>query len=61
VIRDSLEKLPPREAGDLRACVAGLRKRPGSPSTSLAARTVAGFAGLGVTIPPAERPIVPRL
>ncbi len=61
VIRDSLEKLPPREAGYLRACVAGLRKRPGSPSTSLAARTVAGFAGLGVTVPPAERPIVPRL
>ncbi len=60
VIRDSLDKLPPREADDLRAGLAGLRKRPGAPSTSRAARAVAGFAGLGVTVPPAERPIAPR-
>ena len=60
VIRDSLEKLPPREAEALRAAVGGLRKRPGAPSTSRAASTVARFGDLGVAVPPAERPITSR-
>ncbi len=60
VIRDSLEKLPPHDAESLRAAVGGLRKRPGAPSTSRAANTVARFGDLGVTVPPAERPITSR-
>jgi hypothetical protein len=60
VIRDALEKLPPQAAGELRATVAGIRKRPGASSTSRAAETAAAFIGLGVAVPPAERSIVPR-
>jgi 3-methyladenine DNA glycosylase AlkD len=60
VIRDSLEKLPDPVAAELRTAVAGIRKRPGTPSTSRAAETAAAFNGLGVTVPPADRPIVER-
>jgi 3-methyladenine DNA glycosylase AlkD len=60
VIRDALEKLPSQPAGELRATVAGIRKRPGAPSTSRAVETAAGFVGLGIAIPPAERSIAPR-
>ncbi len=60
VVRDSLEKLPPPVATELRAAVEGIRRRPNAPSTSRAAETAADFAGLGVAVPPAERPIVNR-
>ena len=60
VIRDALEKLPAQPAGELRAAVAGIRKRAGAPSTSRAVETAAGFVGLGIAIPPAERSIAPR-
>jgi 3-methyladenine DNA glycosylase AlkD len=60
VVRDALDKLPPAEADELRASVAGIRKRPGAPSTSRAAATAADFRGLGVAVPPTERPIVDR-
>ena len=60
VVRDALEKLPLDTADGIRATVAGVRKRPGAPSTSRAAETAAAFKGLGVHVPPAERPIVPR-
>jgi 3-methyladenine DNA glycosylase AlkD len=60
VVRDALEKLPAEAADGIRAAVAGIRKRPGAPSTSRAADTAAAFVGLGVAVPPAERPIVPR-
>ncbi len=60
VVRDSLEKLPAPVAAELRAAVDGVRKRPHAPSTSRAAETAATFIGLGVAVPPAERPIVER-
>ena len=46
VIRDGLSKLPSGDAADLRARLAGIRKRAGAPSTSPAATTVAGFGAL---------------
>jgi 3-methyladenine DNA glycosylase AlkD len=46
VIRDSLAKLPPADADDLRARLAGIRKRPGAPSTSLASTTAERFGAL---------------
>ena len=60
VVRDSLEKLPAPVAADLRGVVDGIRRRPGAACTSRAAETAAAFAGLGVAVPPAERPIVDR-
>ena len=60
VVRDSLEKLPSPVADELRAVVEGIRRRPNAASTSSAAETAAAFAGLGVAVPPAERPIVDR-
>jgi len=46
VIRDSLPKLDPSDADDLRARLAGIRRRPGAPSTSAAGRMAAQFGGL---------------
>ena len=43
VIRDSLTKLDPVVATELRARLTGIRKRHGAPSTSSAAATVARF------------------
>jgi 3-methyladenine DNA glycosylase AlkD len=60
VVRDALEKLPVGTAHGIRAAVAGIRKRRDAPATSRAAETAAAFVGLGVAVPPAERPIVPR-
>jgi len=60
VVRDSLEKLPAPVAAELRAVVDGIRRRPNAGSTSRAAETAAAFAGLGITVAPAERPIVDR-
>ena len=60
VVRDSLEKLPAQLADELRAEVDGIRKRPHAPTTSRAAETAAAFIGLGVDVPPAERPVVER-
>jgi 3-methyladenine DNA glycosylase AlkD len=60
VVRDSLEKLPAPVAAELRVTVDGVRKRPNAPSTSRAAEAAAAFIGLGVAVPPAERPIVER-
>jgi hypothetical protein len=60
VIRDVLEKLPAPVAAELRDALAGVRRRPGGPSTSRAAAAAADFLGLGVGVPPADRPIVAR-
>jgi 3-methyladenine DNA glycosylase AlkD len=60
VVRDSLEKVPAPVAAELRAAVDGIRRRPNAASTSRAAETAVAFAGLGVAVPPAERPIVDR-
>jgi 3-methyladenine DNA glycosylase AlkD len=46
VIRDSLSKLDPADADELRGRLAGIRKRAGAPSTSPAATTAAGFGAL---------------
>lgn len=46
VIRDSLSKLDPGEAETLRARLAGIRRRPGAPSTSAAAGLVDRFGGV---------------
>ena len=60
VVRDGVEKLPPTVATELRDTVAGIRKRPGSTSTSRAAATALDFLASGVGIPPAERTIIDR-
>jgi 3-methyladenine DNA glycosylase AlkD len=46
VIRDSVSKLDPTVADDLRAQLAGIRKRPGAAPTSEAAETSARFGDL---------------
>jgi len=60
VIRDTFAKLPAPVAAELGTGLAGIRKRPGAPSTSRASATAAEFLGLGIGVPPAERPIVTR-
>lgn len=60
VIRDALEKLPVEARSELGEMLVGIRRRPGEPSTSRAAAQAAGFAGLGVAVDPAGRPVVPR-
>jgi 3-methyladenine DNA glycosylase AlkD len=60
VIRDSLEKLALSTASDLRSTLGSVRRHHDAPSTSRAADTAAAFIGLGVAVPPAERPIVDR-
>lgn len=60
VIRDSLSRLAPPVAAELRYRLDGIRVRTGAPATSRAFRTRAAFAGLGLDVPPAERPTVSR-
>jgi 3-methyladenine DNA glycosylase AlkD len=58
VIRDSLAKVAdPDAAADLRARLAGIRKRPGAPATSAAAALAAGFGGLPDPINHPEPPL----
>jgi 3-methyladenine DNA glycosylase AlkD len=44
VVRDTLVKLPASRAAALRATLAGIRRRPGAPSTSDASATAARYA-----------------
>ena len=46
VIRDTLSKLDPATADELRDRLAGIRKHAGAPSTSAAADTIAQFGRL---------------
>jgi 3-methyladenine DNA glycosylase AlkD len=46
VIRDTLTKLRQETADEVRAALAGVRKRPGAPATSAAAEAAARFGGL---------------
>ena len=46
VIRDSLAKLPPADAEQLRTRLSGIRRRAGAPSTSNASELAARFGGL---------------
>lgn len=48
VIRDSLSKLEPAVAGRIREQLAGIRRKPGAPSTSEAAELATRFEGLGL-------------
>ena len=57
VIRDALPKLTEPTADELRAALAGIRKRPGAPSTSDAAETAARFGGLRDPATLAEPPL----
>ncbi len=58
VIRDTLSKLDPDIADDLRDRLAGIRKRPGAPSTSNAAAVAARFGGLPDPIYHPEPPLI---
>jgi 3-methyladenine DNA glycosylase AlkD len=60
VIRDTFGKLPAELAAELRATLDGIRRRAAAPSTSRAGATAAGFAGLGVEVPPAQRQTIER-
>lgn len=60
VVRDALGRLPADTAAELGRLLAGIRRRPGAPSTSRAAATAAAFTGLGLDVPPAVRPVASR-
>jgi len=57
VVRDSLVKLAPGDADELRARLAGIRKRAGAPSTSEAATTAARFGELPDPVHHPEPPL----
>ncbi len=57
VVRDSLTKLAPRDADELRARLAGIHRRSGAPSTSAAATTAARFGALPDPINHPEPPL----
>ena len=57
VVRDSLAKLAPADADELRARLAGIRKRAGAPSTSSAATTAARFGELPDPVHHPEPPL----
>jgi 3-methyladenine DNA glycosylase AlkD len=57
VIRDSLSKLDPVVAGDLRERLAGIRKRPGAGPTSRAAETASRFGELPDPVAHPEPPL----
>lgn len=57
VIRDSLGKLDPAVADQFRVRLAGIRKRPGAPTTSIAAETSARFGELPDPITHPEPPL----
>ncbi|MEO5705325.1 MAG: DNA alkylation repair protein [Candidatus Limnocylindrales bacterium] len=57
VIRDSLSKLDPASAEEIREQLAGVRRRAGSPSTSLAAELAERFAGMGLGRPMPQPPL----
>jgi 3-methyladenine DNA glycosylase AlkD len=59
VVRDALSKLDPETASSLRERLAGIRRRPGAPSTSAAAEASAAFAGPGALPDPRDHPDVP--
>ncbi len=57
VIRDTLSKLDPTAAAEVRGQLDGIRRRPGAPATSVAALTAADFAGMGLGSPMPEPPL----
>ena len=57
VLRDTLAKLPPADAATVRASLDGIRRTPGAPSTSRAARTAADFVLAGPDLQPPGNPL----
>jgi hypothetical protein len=57
VVRDVLPKLDPGTAAALRDILAGVRRRPGAPSTSRAARTAAQYSTMNLGAPLPEPPL----
>lgn len=57
VVRDSLAKLDPDAATRIRARLAGIRRRAGTPSTSDAAALAERFAGMGLGRPMPQPPL----
>ena len=57
VVRDSLSKLEPTAAERIRRQLAGIRRRAGAPSTSVAAELAARFADMGLGRPMPEPPL----
>ena len=60
VVRDTLGKINPNTADRLRTALAGIRRRPGAPSTSKASAAAADFLSFGLNVPPAERTVIDR-
>ncbi len=57
VIRDSLSKLDPADADEIREQLAGIRRRAGTPATSIAAELAERFAGMGLGRPMPQPPL----
>lgn len=57
VIRDSLSKLDPADADEIREQLAGIRRRAGTASTSIAAELAERFAGMGLGRPMPQPPL----
>lgn len=57
VVRDTLVKLEPAVADELRDTLAGVRRRPGAPPTSRAAGTAARFSDMNLGAPLPEPPL----
>jgi 3-methyladenine DNA glycosylase AlkD len=58
VLKDALPKLPAEAQKSLKSCLKGIRRRPGAPSTSLAAATAAEIASADAAARP--RPSSPE-
>jgi 3-methyladenine DNA glycosylase AlkD len=57
VIRDSLQKLDPDAAAEIREQLAGIRRHAGAPATSSAAALAERFASMGLGRPMPEPPL----
>ena len=57
VVRDALPKLNPIAAGELRATLDGIRRRPGTSSTSTASEAAGRFGGGMLGMPLGEPPL----
>jgi hypothetical protein len=57
VVRDALAKLDPNDADDIKTRLAGIRRRPGAPSTSAASEVAARFGGLPDPVAHPEPPL----
>ena len=57
VLRDTLTKLPAADAANVRAALAGIRRKPGAPSTSSAAAAASAFLAAGPGGPATGAPL----